>query len=462
MPTEQQWRLTLERRLSEQQQSVRAMDAYYEGTQPLSYMAPELIRELGPRMRQVIVAWPRLVVDSLEERLDVEGFRYGSDAEADSELWDIWQANDLDVWSGQGHLEALVTGLGFVIGGSGEARDDPPRLTVESPQQVAASFDPQTRRVDAALKSWGEIDPESGMVSNTYSTLYLPDVTIFYGPEGEIRRDEHRLGVVPVVPLVNRARLMAPFGVSELRDIIPLSDAACKIATDMMVAAEFHAMPRRWALGLTEDDMQDEYGKKLNAWSAIAGRIWASENPDAKLGQFPETDLSNFHETINALAMLVASMSGLPPHYLGLTTTNPASADAIRSAESRLVKRAERRQRGFGGSWEDVMRLAQLLLGRKLGRDAHSLETLWADASTPTFAQKADATVKLVTANVIPVEQAQEDLGYTSVQRERMADMRAKALARGDLAVASMFGAQEPGETPAAPPTPVRPVAVAE
>jgi hypothetical protein len=26
-------------------------------------------------------------------------------------------------------------------------------------------------------------------------------------------------------------------------------------------------------------------------------------------------------------------MAGLPPHYLGLTTDNPASADAIRSGE---------------------------------------------------------------------------------------------------------------------------------
>ena len=29
----------------------------------------------------------------------------------------------------------------------------------------------------------------------------------------------------------------------------PLSDAACKIATDMMIGAEYHALPRRYALG---------------------------------------------------------------------------------------------------------------------------------------------------------------------------------------------------------------------
>jgi hypothetical protein len=30
---------------------------------------------------------------------------------------------------------------------------------------------------------------------------------------------------------------MKPEGVSELADVVPISDAACKVATDMMIAA---------------------------------------------------------------------------------------------------------------------------------------------------------------------------------------------------------------------------------
>lgn len=455
----------LQRALGNTVQSVRAMDAYYEGMQPLSYMAPELLAELEGRLRQVVINWPRLVVDSLEERLDVEGFRYGKDADADDTLWEIWQANNLDESSGQAHLEALISGRSYVIVGSGETDLDPPVISVESPEQVIALWDPQTRKVTAALKTWSEdnepVQPGSFSYSTErYSTLYLPDVTIRYGPATntgitEMSRDEHGLGVVPVVPVVNRGRLMRPWGVSELTDIIPLSDAACKIATDMMIAAEFHAMPRRWATGMGPEDFQDEQGNPLSTWSAIAGRLWATDNAEAKLGQFLEASLNNFHQTINALAAIVASLSGLPPHAVGLITTNPASADAIRSAEARLVKRAERRQRAFGGSWEDVMRLALRVIGQDIGPDARSLETLWADASTPTVAQQADAAVKLVTAGIIPIEQGQEDLGYTAVQRERMAQMRAEAQARGDIALAGIFGAQVPA--PASAPTPPEP-----
>ena len=55
----------------------------------------------------------------------------------------------------------------------------------------------------------------------------------------EYDADVHNLSVVPVVPLVNRSRIIDTDGVSELADVVPLSDAACKIATDMMISAEF-------------------------------------------------------------------------------------------------------------------------------------------------------------------------------------------------------------------------------
>jgi hypothetical protein len=146
-----------------------------------------------------------------------------------------------------------------------------------------------------------------------------------------VDRDEHGLDVVPVVPLANRPRLRRMDGTSELRAVIPVSDAANKIASDMMVSAEYHAMPRRWGTGLSRDDFADENGQPLGAMSALAGRMWANESKDVKFGQFPEAQLSNFHETLNVLARLVSSLTGLPPAFLGLATDQPPSADAIRS-----------------------------------------------------------------------------------------------------------------------------------
>ena len=439
------------------QPGLEELNRYYEGEQPLAYLNPELLEELDDTIRQVVINWPSLVVDSLEERLDVEGFRYADDESAADDLWKIWQANGMDTKSQQGHVDALVMLRSFLVVGTNEKDASTPLVTVESPLQMQVDRDPRTREVRAALKRWHEQDPLTDAVTDRYAALYLPNETVYYRQTSttswaETDRDKHDLGEVPVVPLVNRGRTMKPNGVSELKRVIPLSDAANKIATDMMVSAEFHAVPRRVAFGVDESDFVDQNGNQVSKWSRIAGRIWAMSKKrggedGADVIQFPEAQLSNFHSTIELLARLVGGLAGLPPNFLGLDTNNPPSADAIRSAETRLVKRAERRQRSFGGSYEQMNRLILRFRDGEWDPRSLNLETLWRDASTPTFAQMADATVKLVQADIIPVEQAREDLGYTAVQRQRMRQMDQDAVGRvlgGDIA--ALYGPKAPAD----------------
>lgn len=473
--TELDWLLHLIRCHDRELPELRLLDSYYEGEQPLSYMAPELLAEMDDRIRQVVINWPQLVADSVEERLDVEGFRFPGEASADAELWRIWQANRLDAQSQQGHLDALVMKRSYVIAGANERDRETPLITVESALDVYAEHDPRTGAVAAAVKRWRE--EQEGKSPVDHATLYLPDATSWWtkdssgtwvqdvDEDGSPSRDEHGLGEVPVVPLANRARLKKPGGVSEYKSVIPLSDAGCKIATDMMVSAEYHAVPRRVAFGFDEEDFVDEKGRRVSAFSRIVGRVWATaknrktgtDGDGADVVQFPEASLSNFHDTINQLARLVASLAGLPPHFLGYATENPASADAIRSSESRLVKRAERKQRAFGEAWEQVMRLALRVRDGEWDERAMSLETIWRDPSTPTVAQKADAAVKKHQAGIVPLRQTREDLGYTQAQIARMeeqdrgaADDAMRRLISGD--VAPMFGPKAPEEQGVAEP----------
>lgn len=422
--TPQDWVTRLSRLNDQERPQLERLGRHYDLRQDLSYMHPELWMEVSERIKPVLLAWPQLVVDSVEERLDVTGFRYTGDTKNDDRLWGWWQANNLDEGSEQLHLEALVRRRGFVIVGASE---DPgvPRITVETPLQMVADFDPQTRQVRAALKRWSD-------EQQTFSTLYLPNATIRYENAGtglkEIGRDEHNLGRVPVVPFVNRGRIISldraglilPPGTSEMEPILPLSDAACKVATDMMVAAETVAIPARYAFGLSQDEFVDREGNQISPWRAVLGKLWAHEDPEIKAGQWPAADLKNFHETLNQLARMTAAVAALPPHYLGFTTDNPASADAIRSNEARLVKRAERKQVSFGESWEAVMGLAIRIVDGEWDANAARLETRWRDAATPTKAQAADATVKLVQARVIPPQQGQVDLGYSQGEIDQM------------------------------------------
>lgn len=459
------WTIYLSALHDAERPQLRSLSNEYELIAPRAYMHPELLRELGDRLQQVVIAWPQLVVDSLEERLDIEGFRLPDAAEADDDLWRVWQENGCDEESQLAHIDALTMKRSYICVGTNEDDETTPLVTFESALELYADLDPRTRKVRAALRRWADNQNTVVRTQERYATLYLPDVTIFYDATNgwkEIDRDEHGLGEVPVAPIVNRARLSDRRGRSELTPIMPLAHAANKLATDMMVAAEFVALPLRGMFGVGPDDLEDIDGNKLTALQAILGRMLMIPDADGtgKQFEFTSANLANFHDSINQLARLVASLAGLPPHFLGLATDNPPSADAIRASEARLVKRAERKQRAFGGAHEQAMRLVRRMQTGDWDPAFKRLETIWRDASTPTVAQAADAAVKLynLPAPIVPLRQTRETLGYSQVQIERMEAEDDKQAVKDDARAAEMFklptaAAQVGGQPPAVPVT---------
>lgn len=438
---------------------LKLLNDEYELRSARAYMHPEIMRELGDRLQQVVIAWPQLVVDSLEERLDVEGFRLPGEAAGDDELWRVWQENGADEQSQLAHVDALVMKRAYIAVGTSEVATDTPLMTFESPLELYAEIDPRTRRTLRAIKRWGE-PQESAVMQARYVTLYEPGRTVHYDVTGDwkvIDEDPHGLTdetgelIVPIVPMLNRGRLASWMGCSELSPILPLAHAANKLATDMMVAAEFVAIPLRGIFGIGPQDLEDPDGNKLSALQAIMGRLLMLPDDEGNSRQFEFTsaNLANFHESINQLARMVASLAGLPPHFLGLATDNPPSADAIRSSEARLVKRAERKQRAFGGPYEQAMRLVRRFQEGDWDPALRRLETIWRDASTPTVAQAADAAVKLYSAGIVPLRQTRQDLGYTDGQIELMetADDQAASLLKLPTAAEQV----QPQPSPAVP-----------
>ena len=136
--------------------------------------------------------------------------------------------------------------------------------------------------------------------------------------------------------------------------------------------------------------------------------------PDTKFGQFPEAMLENFIGAIRMFTLQLSAVAGLPPHYVALSAeSNPASADAIRSAEASLVNRARRRQRIWGGAWEDVMRLALAVRDGAYPVGLDDLETVWASAEIVSIAQAADAAVKLHAEGILDRRSVLEGLDYS-------------------------------------------------
>jgi hypothetical protein len=403
------------------------LDKYYEGQQRLEHIGLAVPPEL--RRFETVVNWPRLCVDSLNERLDVKSFILPGEGVADSYLSEQWQANDLDSEAPKLHLDSFIYGRGFACIGTNEDDPEHPIVTIESPSEVAVKVDYRTRRVIEGLRLYG---PDRDTNQPGMATLYLPDRTVWLersgGGWGVVDRDDHGLGRVPIVPFFNRLRPGRWHGVSEMADVIPLTDAAARTLTNLQIAGETHSVPQKYVLGMSRGDFVDASGEPIPAWESYFSAIWANQNAEAKVGQFTASSLSNFHETVNHYARLVGAVAGLPPHFLGFSSENPASADAIRSSESRLVKRAELKQRQFGDSWGRVMAFS-LRLRDGEWPDGRRIRTEWHDAATPTVAARTDAVVKLRAEGVLSREGVWDELGWSEARKEReRAYLEAEAL----------------------------------
>jgi hypothetical protein len=446
-------------------QALLLRDAYFNGEQ--------LVRDLGisipPQLKSLhtVIGWPRVGVESLEERLDLEKFRWADGADS-SDLDEIVDANDLLDESSLAHLDALVYGREYLAVGSGDCDSDcPPLITAESPLDMTLLWDARLRMGTAALRecaadTYIESGPEERML-----VLYMPDQTVTCLPSSSggwevVDRDMHGLGVVPVVRLANRQRTADRVGRSEITpDVMSITDAACRRLMGIEVAAEFFGAPQRYILGASESAFQDAEGNAKSAWETYIGRMLALERDEdgnvPTVGQFSAHDPSGQTKIVDLYARIMASQMSVAPHVLGYSSDNPASADAIRFADNRQVKKAERRIRRLGTGWQQAMRLALWVRDGEPPDRTRRIETVWRNPATPTVAAQVDATVKLVQAEILPADSdvTLEMAGFTETQRQRIAaDRRRSATRAGSSALMDRLAALDSGGASRSPKPP--------
>ncbi|MFI8942756.1 phage portal protein [Streptomyces syringium] len=441
---------------------LQLRDAYFNGEQ--------LVRDLGisipPQLKglHTVIGWPRIGVEGLEQRLDLEAFRW-ADGSDSADLLEIVEANDLLDEASLAHLDALTYGREYLAVGSGDCGGDcPPLISVESPLDMTLLWDARLRMGMAALRECRPDQLLDAGAEDRMLVLYLPDQTVQAMPTASggwevVDRDIHKLGVVPVVRMANRQRTSDRVGRTEITpDVMSITDAACRRLMGIEVASEFFGAPQRYILGASESAFQDAEGNAKSAWETYIGRVLALERDEdgnlPTVGQFAAHDPSSQTKIIDLYARIMATQLGLPPHMLGYTSDNPASADAIRSSEAMLVKKAERRTRRFGAAWRDAMRLALWVRDGEPPDKTRRIECVWRNPATPTIAAQTDAVVKMVQAGILPPDSdvVLEMAGLTEGQRQRVAADRRRAAGRASSTalmdrLASLGGEPAPATT---------------
>lgn len=408
-------------------------NAYYEARHILEWQGFTIPADVASRVTPVVGA-PATVVDVLDERLDFLGWDDAGQG-GDLGLSEVYDANELDAEAPMLHLDALIFGTAFARVGTGEG--GVPLVTMHSPMTTTGVRDPATRRLRAAWTSLEVKDGETvrGVLDMPYGSV---TVRLVQGRWVEEDRDPHMLGRVPVVQFSNRPRTARRGGRSEItRAIRSLTENMMRAGLGMNVNTMFYSIPQLMILGRGPDAFKDRNGNPVPGWKILAGHALAI-NKDAEgdvptVHQLTVASPTPFIEQLRDFRMQVASEAGMPADYLGIQTSNPSSADAIRMGESRLVKRTERRQSGFGRSWLEVGRLSMLVREGQVPGDFDSRVAVdWQSAATPTRAAAADEITKLVSVGVLDPksEVVRKRLSLTRAETRLLDAEQARAQAR--------------------------------
>lgn len=384
---------------------IAQLDAYYDGDHPY----PPLVQDTNSSraykslMSLASANWPKLIVDSAEERLEIQGVRFG-DEEADDDAWAIFQANGLDAESSMLHQSTLTDGRGYAVVWAD--KDGEPQITLEHASLCVVEYIPGTHRMRrAALRRFFDED-------RWQATLYRPDGIYKFQAKatgetmpqqgGWERREvsteawplPNPLGEVPVVEFaVNRSLRPNPFGTAagEFEANQRHIDRINYKIFSGLVALTWSGFPLRALIG--DPILRDDDGNQIKPFDAIASSVIQLENPDAKLQQLPEADISNYSPEMDIKHL--AALTKTPPHYLLGEMVN-LSADAIRAGEAGLISKVRRHQRPLGESWEEVTRLA-FKVRKQDDRRAQDeqAQIIWKDPESRSLAERADAATKL-------------------------------------------------------------------
>lgn len=398
--------------------------AYYDGRHPLAF-ATEKYRtafyRVVEKMRDNLMP---AVVSAVADRLEVIGFSVDGRPEerpegardAGDDAWDLWRANRMPARAGQVHKEALKTGEAFVLVWAEEGQGTQPSIYPQRPGCMAVVYDEeQPGTMLWAAKAWRqEADGRWRL------TLYYPNRIEKYVTEktdvlpeksGSFKEFAptltHPYERVPVFHFRNDPDLGESRGRSDLRDAIPIQDALNKSLADMLVAMEFSAFRQRWFTGI-ELEEDEATGKLIEPWKVGQDRMVGTGEKDAKFGDFESTDLKQYLGVQDSLRLEVARVTGTPLHYMALIT-DPPSGEALKTLDSRNIKKCQDRQIDFGDTWEDALAFGLKIMGKE--PDAR-LVTLWADPAPKSEREKAETLGLLVTAGA-SVDGGARVAGYT-------------------------------------------------
>jgi hypothetical protein len=449
------WLSKLYKALVKQQEQFEYFDAYYRGEpKRLPWLPEQAHRDLQRLIALTRSNYMGLVIDSMVERMQIDGFRINGAADADKPTWDIWQENAMDSGSDQIILESAIGGKAFALVAPNPARPERPLIVPEHPTQAIVAYESGTgrRKRVAALKVW-----QDDWTMQFMATLHLPGLLFKYQADKpqvqgsmvgweprwvprEVRGETWPMKTVNdeilLIEVTNNPRLLTG-GVSEIADVITVQDRVNKTLADRLMTQDYGAFPQKWATGFPGED-EDGNPQRIDVGK---DRMVTSDIAETKFGQWDSAPLDPYSAAKREDIKDIASRTRTPAQYL-LGEMSNVNGETLKASESGLVSKVRQRQRTTGEGFEDVVRMARLLGG--LGGQDQSMETIWRNPEFRTEGELVDALVKMSTLNV-PDEALWERWGASPLEIERWKKQREEQLQLDPIGQISRMTEQQSG-----------------
>ena len=497
MPTvaeDLQW--ALKQFKSKRQQAYSLYNSYYDGNQRLAFATEKFRDVFGHVFKEFAENLCSPVVDALSDRLEITGFK-SSEAEVVIEeektegegpkveggaglgeevkpaasyrkvttkdplgvrCLEIWDRNRMDLKAGEVHTESLKLGDAYAIVWPNDEQEA--EIWPQVGYNCCIRYDANIQgKILVGAKRWWDDVTDKWMIN-----LYYPEMIVKFIQKGTsthlaeninsfevYERVNNPYGRVPLFHFPNR-RARA-YGISELRDVIPIQDGLNKSCMDMIIAMEFASFKQRYVIGW-EIPLDEVTGEPVDPTAKNYGvdRLLAIGDVDAKVGQFDATDLTQFLKVQEKFWASAARISGTPLHYFFITEGDFPSGEAMKSAEARFVKKIKDRQTGFGNVWEDVLKFC-LRIEESTDTSEIEIESEWVTAAPRSESEVADTAVKKKAVGVSR-SQILRELGYDEETIIRMlmesdADAVRSAQLKGAQQNGSKEGQEEGQKVPA-------------
>ncbi|HET7030361.1 MAG TPA: phage portal protein [Candidatus Limnocylindrales bacterium] len=473
------WLGRLAGRLASRQTDMKLFDDYYHGRHRETFKIRQVLMAFGLR-QPLHVNYCAVVVDAVNERLGVTGFRFGKDEAGRAAAWEIWQRSNMDAAFKRGLRIGLAKGEFSLLVWPDDQGE--PRIFVEDGAQVLVATDPSDRRVRrAAIKRWYDEDDR-----RTYATIYLPDGLYKFqtptsaqvpSPQKGVMPDGFYMGggagptqalpssddmtwerrvvdgepwplpnpfaTVPVIPLPNRPGLDGS-GESEINLVVPIQDAINANVANVMLAGLYGAFRQKWATNVTLE-VDPKTGKSVQPWDVAIDSLMTAPPPadgtnPVQFGEFGQTELSGYISLHEAYVQAIATITRLPVHYLLGSQGSFPSGESLTAAERGLSEKARERAIDDGDPVEEAMRLALRMKASQAGLSNAAAqrylkwaamtdaEAVWRDPETKPESAHIDALTKLAALGV-PEQAVWAMIPATPQQVAEWTAMKAEAAA---------------------------------